>query len=103
MAQHVFTGTVAPSTTPARVGDHYVDTVAVAHYVSVGTASSADWQRQGTAVTANFSGSGSPEGVVTASVGATYLDISNTGNPGWWVKAVGTGNTGWRNMIAVGP
>lgn len=43
-----------------------------------------------------FSGTGSPEGVVTASPGSMYLDRT----AGWqWVKLSGTGNTGW-NRIA---
>lgn len=39
------------------------------------------------------SGSGSPEGVTSASVGAIYRDTTN----GWlWQKESGSGNTGWR-------
>ncbi len=41
---HKFTGVVPPATTPAYVGDHYTDTAAGVGYVSVGTASSADWK-----------------------------------------------------------
>lgn len=38
-------------------------------------------------------GAGSPEGVVTATVGCTYQDTTN----GWiWQKLSGTGNTGWK-------
>lgn len=43
---------------------------------------------------ASQSGTGSPEGVVTAIPGSTYVDVSN-GN--LWVKQTGTGNTGWTN------
>lgn len=39
----VGSGTVAPSTTPHRIGQFYVDTVADKLYFSTGTASSADW------------------------------------------------------------
>ena len=40
-------------------------------------------------------GAGSPEGVVTATVGCTYQDTTN----GWiWQKLSGTGNTGWREI-----
>lgn len=47
---------------------------------------------------AGFSGNGSPEGVVTANPGATYVRI-DTG--GFWYKATGTGtNTGWIAGIA---
>lgn len=41
-------------------------------------------------------GTGSPEGVVTANPGQTYLDT--TGDT-FWVKKTGTGNTGWLNLI----
>lgn len=40
----------------------------------------------------NETGSGSPEGVVTAAPGAGYVDTSNGD---LWVKQTGTGNTGW--------
>lgn len=39
------TGAVAPSSTPTDVGLMYLDTVAKDMYVSVGTASSADWKK----------------------------------------------------------
>ena len=46
----------------------------------------------------NFSGAGSPEGVVVASPGATYID---TTNGFFWMKKTGTGtNTGWINVVA---
>ena len=51
----------------------------------------------GGAGTGTFSGVGSPEGVVTASPGATYLDTSTNG---FWVKNNGSGSTGWFNEIA---
>lgn len=46
--------------------------------------------------TGTFSGTGSPQGVVTASPGATYVDTSN-GN--FWTKLSGTGNSGWLEQI----
>lgn len=42
-------------------------------------------------------GTGSPEGVVTASPGQPYLDTNEPG--GFWVKKTGTGNTGWRQLL----
>lgn len=39
-------------------------------------------------------GSGSPEGVVTASVGRWYVDTDSTGT-GIYLKESGDGNTGW--------
>ena len=46
----------------------------------------------------HLSGTGSPEGVVTAAPGSTWLQTDSTTDvKGWirWVKASGTGNTGW--------
>lgn len=40
-------------------------------------------------------GSGSPEGVVTASPGALYRNTAGGGNTTLWIKETGTGNTGW--------
>lgn len=39
----VTTGTAAPATTPAAIGDIYVDTSGAKTYIAKGTASSADW------------------------------------------------------------
>lgn len=41
--QHIFVGVIPPAAAPPAVGHHYVDTAAGKHYLSVGTASSADW------------------------------------------------------------
>ena len=40
-------------------------------------------------------GSGSPQSVVTAPVGSTYIDTAATTGAIQWMKATGTGNTGW--------
>ena len=50
--------------------------------------------------TGPFSGTGSPEAVQTASPGALYTDITTPDTPSVWVKVTGTGNTGWRQLIA---
>lgn len=42
-----------------------------------------------------MSGTGSPESVVTAPVGSTWIDTAATTGAIKWVKATGTGNTGW--------
>ena len=50
----------------------------------------------------HLSGTGTPEGVVTAAPGSTWLQTDATTDvKGWirWIKATGTGNTGW----VVGP
>lgn len=44
-------------------------------------------------------GTGSPEGVVTGAPGRIYLDTS-IDPPSLWIKFTGTGNTGWRQLIA---
>lgn len=46
----------------------------------------------------HLSGTGAPEGVVTAAPGSTWLQTDSTTDvKGWirWIKATGTGNTGW--------
>ncbi len=40
-------------------------------------------------------GTGSPQSVVSAPVGSTYIDTAATTGAIKWVKASGTGNTGW--------
>lgn len=47
----------------------------------------------------DLSGTGAPEGVITAAPGSTWLQTATTTDvKGWirWVKATGTGNTGWQ-------
>jgi hypothetical protein len=41
------------------------------------------------------SGSGSPEGVLTAVVGSVYLRLDGSTSTTLYVKTSGTGNTGW--------
>jgi hypothetical protein len=43
-----------------------------------------------------ITGTGSPEGVVTAPVGSMYTDTDATNGAIRWIKATGVGNTGWR-------
>lgn len=47
MTQHIFSGAGAPSTAPGSIGAHYIDTSNGDHYLSKGTASAADWVKQG--------------------------------------------------------
>jgi hypothetical protein len=42
-----------------------------------------------------MSGTGSPEGVVSAPVGSQWTDTAATTGAVKWIKASGTGNTGW--------
>jgi hypothetical protein len=57
-----------------------------------------------------FEGTGSPEAVVTAPVGSQYVDTAATTGAIRWIKATGSGNTGWvveygdtgyRNLLAL--
>jgi len=50
----------------------------------------------GPATPVDYTGTGFPEGVVTATVGKTYRDNNATNGAVLWIKASGTGNTGWR-------
>ena len=43
----------------------------------------------------SFTGTGSPEGKVTAPVGSVYTDTAATTGAIRWIKTSGTGNTGW--------
>ena len=43
-----------------------------------------------------LTGQGTPEGRVTAPVGSSYTDSAGTNGAIRWIKASGTGNTGWR-------
>lgn len=58
MAQHIFTGSGAPASTPTDVGHHYIDTVSGVSYISVGTSSSADWKTSNQAVSSVFGRTG---------------------------------------------
>lgn len=42
-----------------------------------------------------YTGSGSPNSVVTAGVGSIYINLSGGAGTTFWVKESGTGNTGW--------
>lgn len=43
-APFVYTGILAPSTTPEKIGDLFVNTASGKAYISVGTSSSSDWK-----------------------------------------------------------
>jgi hypothetical protein len=43
-----------------------------------------------------LSGTGFPEGSVTAPVGTRYIDTAATNGAVEWIKASGSGNTGWK-------
>lgn len=50
----------------------------------------------------DYSGSGSPEGVVTAIVGSTYRRTNGGASTTFYIKESGSGNTGWVATGAVG-
>ena len=52
-------------------------------------------QRHYTATVFDSAGTGSPEGVVAASVGSTYRRTDGGSGSTFYVKEAGTGNTGW--------
>lgn len=45
-----------------------------------------------------YVGTGSPEGVVTATVSKMYLQSDGVDGTSFWVKATGSGNTGWKAL-----
>lgn len=50
-----------------------------------------------------ITGSGSPEGVKTASPGSLYMRIDGVAGAGLYVKESGTGNTGWMKVTTTAP
>lgn len=52
----------------------------------------------GTSLTKIFSGSGTPEGVVTANVGSLFMRTDGGAGTTLYVKESGTGNTGWAGV-----
>jgi len=44
LAPTIYTGVVAPITTPNKIGDTYIDTFLGKVYISTGTSSAADWK-----------------------------------------------------------
>ena len=52
------------------------------------------------AVSSSISGTGFPEGVTTAPVGTKYIDTNATNGAIEWIKATGSGNTGWKTSYA---
>lgn len=50
-----------------------------------------------------YSGNGSPQGVITAGVGSIYLRTNGGSGLLVYVKASGTGNTGWQEISPNGP
>lgn len=68
MPQHIFKSTSGPSSAPSGVGHHWVNTTTKEEYLSVGTASVADWILQNSATTIT--------GVLPISKGGTGLSTT---------------------------
>lgn len=82
------------STTP---GARPVGTPGTAnHRAELVATRAADLIRPVTELYAAERGTGSPEGVLTAVVGTEYIDTLATNGAVKWIKATGTGNTGWQ-------
>lgn len=76
----ISSGAGVPASTPAKVGDIYIDTTNDDAYIAVGTASSADWEK-----TNDGSGSGSPGGSSTQvqyNNGGTFGGVSGATSDG---------------------
>lgn len=81
-------GDIVPPMVPPLVTSALADDDAPAQAAALAVADALeDWDRTGT---------GSPEGVVAAPVGVRYRDTNATNGAVLWVKATGTGNTGWQ-------
>ncbi len=86
-------GSGPPNNDNGDNGDIYVDLSTGDIYQKTGDV----WNIvQGAAGGSGEIGSGSPEGVVTATPGTTYFD---TAANAFWVKETGVGNTGWTPLI----
>lgn len=89
----LFHGAGVPSNALGEDGDVYVDDSTGDVYAKAGGA----WSIiQGAAGGSGESGVGSPEGVVSAPPGTTYVA---TDSNSFYVKTSGVGNTGWVALI----
>jgi hypothetical protein len=88
--------TVEHSTFTGALGEITVDTDKKTLIVHDGaTAGGVPLARQSALDALIRSGTGSPEGVVTASVGTLYLRTNGGANTTLYVKESGSGSTGW--------
>lgn len=103
--EFTFTFRVPPDATALTWGEVVTDLLvestgdptSFAALAAAAQAAAADAEAAADAITAAFPrGTGSPEGVVTASVGTRYTDTAATTGAILWVKTTGTGNTGWK-------
>lgn len=84
-----FTGTPkAPTAAPGTATTQIATTAFVAAAVGAGSGGGGD-----------LTGTGSPEGAVTAPPGTYYTDTAGTCGAWRWLKTSGTGSTGWRVLF----
>lgn len=98
-ANPVINGVAAPGTSaiPSRQDHvHAIDTTRapLASPTFTGTVTIPSGLVLGTVT--HTEGIGSPQSVVTAPVGSTYIDTAATTGAIKWIKASGSGNTGWK-------
>ena len=76
MSRHIYSGSGAPNFTPSGIGHHYVDTTAKVSYISVGTASDADWETSdaAAAIAAHLAAGDPHPQYLTAAEGAAAYD-----------------------------
>jgi len=85
MSQHIFTGTAPPATAPTGIGHHYIDTTNKVAYVSVGTATAADWEQSDAAAVAgnlatHIADTANPHAVTKTQVGLGNVDNTSDVN-----------------------
>ena len=88
-------GSYGLDTTKALAGK--VDTTGNQTIAGVKTFTSAPIAPSGTSIggALHLTGTGFPNGVVSAPVGSIYIDTAVTNGASSWIKKSGTGNTGW--------
>lgn len=97
------TGYIRWSSTSASGGTADLElTRSAANILKLGDGASGYGKLQLGASVYDFSGSGSPEGVVTAGVGSVYRRTNGGSATTLYVKESGTGNTGWAAHGGVG-
>lgn len=97
----VSSGTVAPSSTPSKVGDFYVDTTAKLAYIATGTASSADWAVLNAPVVSKLEKQIVTQGTLTASyTGAVRVYFKRAATITNVMASVSTAPTGSGSIVA---
>lgn len=74
--QHIYIGTTAPTTAPTGIGHHYINTIAMVSYISVGAGSVSDWVLNNDPALLNLhlANLANPHGVTKTQVGLGSAD-----------------------------